>query len=125
MLLAPVAVVSAATAAVVSILLLPALAVTGAYELADPAINYLYTRLNLNKEEVQVKHSYSILPPDSDEYQESPKDVLHFDSLFHSNTSTGDNVIKRNALGSEEITTRANEELRHSTLGYSTSSDET
>ncbi|MGM9454819.1 hypothetical protein ACTAZI_15955 [Legionella bozemanae] len=119
-LLIPVAMGSAAAAAVVSVLLVPALAVTGAYKIADPTINYLYTALGLNKEEVKVKHSYSILPQDSDEHREEPEeDVPHFDPLFQPNTSTINNVTKREKTFPSEI------ELRSKTLSYSPSSDET
>lgn len=113
---------SAATAAIVSILLVPALAVTGAYKIADSTINYLYKLLRLNKEEARVKHSYSILPHDLDESTEGPEDVLNFDPLFRQATN---NVKKRHAFSSEEITTLTHEELGHRALGYSTSSDET
>ncbi|HHT0593266.1 TPA: hypothetical protein ACTXXA_002037 [Legionella anisa] len=123
LLIAPVAVGSAATATVVSILLVPALAVNGAYKIADSTINYLYKLLSLNKEEVRVKHSYSILPQDLDESPEDPEDVLNFDPLFRSQATN--NVKKIPAFSSEEIITLAHEELGHRTLGCSTSSDET
>ncbi|KTD42273.1 hypothetical protein [Legionella parisiensis] len=126
LLIAPIAVGSAATAGIVSVLFIPAMSVTSAYKIADATINYLYTALGLNKEGFRIKHSYSILPRDSDELQQDSEDVLNFDPLFQPNTSTIDNVTKRKALKAEkEINSPSETEIRISSLSYSTSSDET
>lgn len=95
-LIVPVAAGSVVAAAFISILLVPSMAILGAYDGsekiingAEQAINSLAHRLNSDKGKARINHSYSILSQDPGresvviEKRAFEPEITHFNPLFH------------------------------------------
>lgn len=93
LLIAPVTASSAVLAALTSVLLVPSLAVLGAYDLSNKIINRFSSGSASTPKEAQINHSYGMFPQNASRKPETTitnflSEVPYFGALFQSKPAT-------------------------------------